>query len=223
MRKCLLIIFLFMLLIGKSEATGKRLFIDSVRVNSGRLSLDFHAEDMLDEKVVEGLQRGLTSTIEYQIELWEKRGKLINHLLGQRSIRLKVFYDPWEHKYVIMSPEEKRLTSSLETVRQRCSTVQNCELIAIDELKSKHRYFIEVKLILKPLSLENYQEIKHWLSGKAKDFKLNDLDDTQKQEQQFKRGLFRLFLALTGFGDRVISGRSPDFSVEDGMIRWDKQ
>lgn len=223
MRKYLLTILLVLFFIPLDEAVGKRLVIDSVTVNSERLCLDFHADDLLDEKVVEGLQRGLTSTIEYQIELWEKRGKLINHLVGQRSIRMKVFYDPWEHKYVIMSAEEKRLTSSLETVRQRCSTIENFELLPIDQLNHKHRYYVEVKMILRPLSLENYQEIKHWLSGKAKEFKLNDLDDTQKQEQQFKRSLFRLFLSLTGFGDRVISGRSPYFVVEDRTIRWEKQ
>jgi len=222
MKKCLLTLFLLLLFIRLGAAAGKRLVIDSVTVNSGRLCLDFHAVDILDDKVIEGLQKGLTSTIEYQIELWEKRGKLINHLLGQRAIRMKVFYDPWEHKYVVMSAEEKRLTSSLETVQQRCSEIQNFDLISIDQLKSNHRYFVNIKLILRPLSLENYQEIKRWLSGKAQDFKLENIDDTQQQEQQFKRGLFRIFLTLTGFGDRAISGRSPDFRIDGGMIRWEK-
>jgi len=31
-----------------------------------------------------------------------------------------------------------------------------------------------------------------------------------------------MFLALTGFGDRVISGQSDEFSIHENMINWGK-
>jgi hypothetical protein len=222
MKKYFLTITFLIAFISFLHAANQRVVIDSVRINSGSLTLDFHVDEIIDEKVAEGLQKGLTSTIEYQVELWEKRGKLINHLVTQQDIRMKVFYDNWEHKYVIMSSEEKRLANSLETVKEKCSQVQNFNIIPTSRSRGKNKYFFNVKVILRPLSIENYQEIKHWLSGKAKNFKLDDLDDTEKQEKKLKGGLFKMFLALTGFGDRVISGKSDDFKIQEGEIVWGK-
>ena len=222
MKKYLLTIIFIIAFISLLQAANQRVVIDSVRINSGSLTLDFHVDEIIDAKVAEGLQKGLTSTIEYQVELWEKRGKLINHLVTQQDIRMKVFYDNWEHKYVIMGAEEKRLTSSLETVKEKCSQVQNFSIIPINKVRTKNKYFLNIKVILRPLSMENYQEIRHWLSGKAKNFKLDDLDDTEKQEKKFKGGLFKMFLALTGFGDRVISGKCNDFKIQAGKIVWGK-
>jgi hypothetical protein len=221
MKKYLLTITFIILCISFLQAANKRVVIDSVKINSGSLMLDFHVDEIIDEKVAEGLVKGLTSTIEYQVELWEKRG-VLNHLVAQQDVRMKVFYDNWEHKYVIMSAEEKRLTNSLQTVKEKCSQVQNFSMIPIDNLKSKNDYFFNIKVILRPLSIENYKEIRHWLSGKAKNFKLNDLDDTEEQEKKFKGGLFKMFLALTGFGDRVISGKCDDFKIQGGEIVWAK-
>jgi len=222
MKKYFLTIIFLIVSISLLQAAGKRVVIDSVKINSGTLMLDFHVDEIIDEKVTEGLQKGLTSTLEYQIELWEKRGRLINHLVTQQIIRMKVFFDNWEHKYVIMSADEKRLTSSIETVKEKCSQIQNFVVIPINKLKSKKKYFVNVKVILRPLSMENYQEIKHWLSGKAKNFNLDDLGDTDKQEKKLKGGLLKMFLALTGFGDRVISGKCDDFKIQDGEIGWEK-
>lgn len=222
MKKYFLTFFFIIIFISLLQAASKRVVIDSVKINSGNLMLDFHVDEIIDEKVAEGLQKGLTSTLEYQVELWEKRGGLINHLVTQQDIRMKVFFDNWEHKYVIMSAEEKRLTSSLETVKEKCSQIHNFEVIPIGKLKTNKKYFFNVKVILRPLSMQNYQEIKHWLSGRAKNFKLDDLGDTEKQEKKLKGGLLKMFLALTGFGDRVVSGKCDDFNIQEGEIVWEK-
>lgn len=222
MRRYFLTIFFIIISISLLKAANKRVVIDSVKATAGSLMLSFHVDEILDDKVAEGLQKGLTSTIEYQVELWEKRGGVFNHLAAQQEIRMKLFFDNWEHKYVIMSAEEKRLTNSIETVKEKCSQIQNYEVLPIEKLKNKKSYFFNVKVILRPLSIENYQEIKHWLSGKANNFKLDDLDDTEKQEKKLKGGLLKMFLALTGFGDRVISGKCDNFTIQDGNILWEK-
>jgi len=221
MKKYLLTILLILITISLLKAAGKQVVIDSVKIKSDVLMLDFHIDEVIDEKVTEGLQKGLTSTLQYQVQLWEKKG-LINSLVAQQEVRMKVFFDNWEHKYAIMSPEEKRLTSSLETVKEKCSQIQDFRFIPINELKADKTYFFNIKVILRPLSMENYQEIKHWLSGKAKNFNLDDIDDTEKQEEKLKGGLLRMFLSLTGFGDRMISGKCDHFTIQENEIVWKK-
>jgi len=220
MKKSTLTFILFFLLSSLLQGASKRVVLDSVKVKSDLLMLDFTTEGIIDQKVSEGLQKGLTSTIEYQIQLWEKKSGWINNLVSESEIRMKVFYDNWENKYVIMSRKEKRLTSSLETVREKCSLISDSPIYKASQLDSTSYYFVTIKVILQPLSVENYQEIKNWLSGEAKNFQLKKLGDTQQQEKKIKGGMFKMLMALTGFGDRVISGKSEEFSVQGNRIIW---
>ncbi len=219
MKKITLIIFLWLILVRLLSAGGKKVIVDSVTVSNGLLLLSFHAEEFIDEKIAEGLQKGLTSTVEYQIQLWEKRGGLINHLVVQHDLRLKIYFDNWEHKYVLLTPEEKRMTNSLATVKEKCSIGQNVEIVSLDQLKEDRKYFLNINLVLRPLSMENYEEIKNWLSGRVRDFSLKDIDDTQQQEKKLKGGLLKMFLTLTGFGDRVVSGPGAEFTIRQGVIQ----
>jgi len=220
MKRIFLTFLLILLLINCLQAASKRVVIDTVKINFGLLKINFTADGIIDQKIAEGLRQGLTSTIEYQIQLWEKRSGWINNLVIQQYVRMKVFFDNWENKFVIMSIDEKRLTSSLETVREKCSQVSDVEIIPVEKLKADKKYFFTVKTIIRPLSVENYQDIKNWLSGKAKNLDLKNIDDTEQQERKFKGGLLKMFLALTGFGDRVISGQCDEFQVQDGKIVW---
>ena len=217
------IIFIFLFIFCYSAilpAAGKRVLIDSVIIKSGVLTVNFSTEGIIDQKVAEGLVKGLTSTIEYQIQLWEKKSGWINNLVTQNDVRIKVYFDNWENKYVFMSEQEKRLTTSIETIRKKCSFIQNVDLYNAAQMSKNSEYFITIKVILRPMSVENYQEIKKWLSGKAKNFDLKKLGDTEKQEKRVKGGIFKMFMALTGFGDRIISGKCNNFKVDNNKIIW---
>ncbi len=219
--KKLILTFLFIFsILHFLQAADRRVTIDSVKVGSTVLQVDFTVDGIIDQKVAEGLRQGLVSTVEYQIQLWEKRSGWINNLVTQQYVRMKVYFDNWENKFVIMSAEEKRLTSALETVREKCSQIKNVEIIPIEKLKPGKKYFFTVKTILRPLSVENYQDIKNWLSGKAKNLDFKNIDDTEQQEKKFKGGMLKMFLALTGFGDRVITGESEEFSISEKKIIW---
>jgi len=203
---------------GVAFGASKRVFIDSVKVKADVLLLDFTVEGIVDQKISEGLQKGLTSTVEYQIQLWEKKSGWINNLVAENDVRMKVYYDNWENKYVILSRDETRMTSSIETVREKCSIISNSPIHYVSQMDSAAHYFVTVKVVLRPLSVENYQEIKNWLGGEVKSFQLKKLGDTNQQEKQIKGGIFKMLMALTGFGDRVIAGKSKEFSVSRHAI-----
>ncbi len=218
MRKFFPIIFLLTLWISFLRADEKAVLIDSIFVRDGNIVIDFHTSGIFDEKTTRGLQRGLTSTFQYEVQLWEKRSRWVNGLITSETRRIKVFFDNWEKKYVILSPEEKRLTSSLETVKRMCTQIKNVHLIPSRKIDTKKKYFIAVKAVLKPLSMRNYQEIKNWLSGSAKNLDLKNLDDSEEQERRLKGGFLKLLLSLTGFGDKVVSGKSKIFYLKEGKI-----
>ena len=77
-----------------------------------------------------------------------------------------------------------------------------------------------MEVILKPLSVENYQEIKSWLGGEVKDINLKKLSNPEKQEKGFKNRMLRIFMAITGFGERVVSSKTNQFKFENDKIIW---
>ncbi len=202
------------------HAANTRVVVDSLKIDSGYLVMDFEVEGIITDKAEQGLSRGLTSTIEYQIQLWEDKSGWINRLVTETDFKIKVFFDNWEQKYIILTHNEKRLTNSLETVREKCSQLKNIVVCPFEKLLPGKNYYITVKTILRPLSIENYKEIRNWLSGEAKQLNFENLDDTEKQEEKFKGGLLKMVLALTGFGDRAISGKSKNFRIEQSEIKW---
>jgi len=220
MKKLLACIFLTCLAYSSLYGAKSQILIDSVNVQSGAVSLDFHAEGVIDDKIAEGLRKGRTSTFEYRIQLWEKKSGVLNQLVEEYFFPMKVYYDFWENKYAILTPTEKRLTPSLETVKEKCTDISEFEGIPIRTFQSDLKYTFVVELMLRPLSVENYQEIKTWLGGEVKNLDLNDLKQANKQAKGLGTRMLRMFMTITGFGDRVISTKSNEFQIQDGNIVW---
>ncbi len=210
------ILFIFLLLVFSSlfGANG-RIVIDSVWVKFDYVTVGFHANQVIDAKIAEGLRKGRTCTLEYRIQLWGKKSGLLNQMVTEYYFPMKVYFDFWENKFVILTPEEKRLTPSIETVRTKCTEITAFEGIPLVQFNRDMEYTFVVELIIRPLSVQNYQEIKNWLSGEAKHLNLKDAD---KQAKGFGTRLLRMLMALTGFGDRVISARSSSFQIQDGTL-----
>ena len=209
-----------MLIYSSLIAAGRKVTIDSVNVNSNFLTINFHVDGLIDDKIAEGLRKGRTSTLEYKIQLWGKKAGLLNQLVKEHFIRMKVNFDFWENKYVIYTPHEKRLTNSIVTVREKCTEIMDYNIVAIENLQPNINYLVSVEVILKPLSVENYQEIKSWLGGEVKDINFKKLSNPEKQEKGFKNRLLRIFMAITGFGERVVSSKTNQFKFENNKIIW---
>jgi hypothetical protein len=201
-------------------AATKQVMIDSIKTDSDFLVVDFKVDGLLDEKIAEGLRKGRTSTFEYKIQLWSKNSAVLTSLLVEKIIRMKVNYDFWENKYLILTPNEKRLTKSIETAKKMCTEVKNYKIILTEKLNPELKYFLVIEIILRPLSVENYEEIKNWLSGEVKDINLKEIGDPEQQESGVKNRLLRVFMAITGFGDRIITNKSKLFTIVNNQIVW---
>ncbi|MEE4312320.1 MAG: hypothetical protein V2J62_10685 [candidate division KSB1 bacterium] len=220
MKKFLSLIILFHLAFVSLDAAERRVVVDSVNIHGSYLAVDFRGEGILEDKITEGLRKGRTSTLEYKIQLWGKTNGLLNRLITEKEIRIKTFYDFWEEKFVILTPDEQRLTRSMKTVRKRCTEFTNFRIASVKDMNEDMTYFLIIEVILRPLSVENYEEIRKWLSGEVKDIDLKEMSDPEKQETGLKNSLLRTFMTITGFGDRVIKGESKKFLVKENKIEY---
>jgi len=221
MKKFILFLIINFLLISALNAASRKVVIDSVKIAGEYLAVDFCAEGIIDDKIAEGLRKGRTLTLEYKIQLWSNKTGILGQMAAEKFIRIKVNYDFWDNKFVLYTPEEERMTSSVETVREKCTDIKNFQLLPIKKIQHDEKYSISVEVVLRPLSVENYQEIKSWLGGEVKNLELKEMENPDSQERGFNSRLLRVFMAITGFGDRVISGKTAKFSIKDRHVKWE--
>jgi len=217
---------LLVALAAPSWAQETRVVIDSLRVKENYLIVDFHADSLLMPNLLNGMQRGLTSSAQFRVQLWRKRSRWFGStLLAERSYEIKSTYDPWEQKYVIVTAGERRLTSALALLRRWWEQHRGVTLVEIKELSSNRRYFLTIALLVEPVSKESLDEIRGWLAGEVKSAKRDSTDTTNasKRDENVPDRLLNLLINLTGFGKQVITAQSEIFGMRaSGEIAWER-
>lgn len=205
-------------------AQKQAVFIDSIRFVNGDFSVDFHVDELFDEAVTDGLERGFTVGITYQIELWKVRNNWFDQLLTRQVLQYKTGYNKFDRRYFWRSESgefgpESLVSSSFEKIKQKCSVHKGIVLAEKDEFDVKDRYYVVITGILEPLSVENMDEMRKWLGGEVTGLELKENPEDSPKKLT---GRFLTFIKnITGFGDRHYAGRSGDFSVtETGTIRY---
>jgi len=195
--------------------------IDSVYVMDTALRVDFHADSAVTGKLLEGLRRGLTASISYQVRLWQKR--FISRLVAERRFQYKAAFDHWEQKYLVVSSDERRMTSSSATVRTKWSVHRGLWIADLEQLQPGRTYYLVIEAFLEPVSKENLREIRGWLAGEVKGKTASHADslaDSTEQRSSFKMRFFETLMDLIGFGGKKSSVQSAGFEMQERVIVW---
>ncbi len=204
------------LLAAAAQAQEPRITIDSLRMVSGKLLVDFHVDSLLTSRLLAGMKRGVTSSARFRVQLWRKSGWLFNALIAEREFQVKSAFEPWEGKYLVQSTAERRFTKSLAFLR--ASWEQHRDLAVADsaQLGAKSRYYLVIEIVCEPVSRESLREIRGWLSGELKGLSQADTTDAEAPPQGGLRSrLFDTVIDLTGFGAQVRSMKSKSFRLEE--------
>lgn len=218
-----LLVLCLPLLISSSWAQEPQVVLDSLRIEGGQLLADFHIDSLLTAKVWQGLERGMTSAGRFRIQLWRKRGFLLNSLVTERDFEIKTAFDPWEQQFLIETWEERRKTKLRDYVRQKWEQHRGLLLADSTRISGKHRYFVVLTLQFEPVSRESLQEIRGWLAGEMKT--VGKRDSTQAEPQK-TRGLQDRMLGfvveLTGLGEKSLSVKSELFRVVENKLMFEE-
>lgn len=216
--------------VAPAAARETRVVIDSLRVQENYFYVDFHVDSLLTTHLLNGMQRGLTSAAQFRVQLWRKRSRWFGStLVTERRYEIKSTYDPWEQKYVIVTAEERRLTSALDLLRRWWEQHRGVALAETKEFNPARRYFVTIELLVEPVSKESLNEIRGWLAGEVKIAAPQDSTPSDSTASAEKRDgsvpdrLLNLLINLTGFGKQVITAQSEAFGLNvSGMMVWEK-
>ena len=142
----------------------------------------------------------------------------MNQLVAEQIVRMKVSFDNWEKRYAVVTRDEEPRLLNEDRVREQCSELTNFRVAPLSKLEEESKYTITVKVVMQPMSMESYQEIKRWLAGEVKELNPKAIKSTKSPGRKAGDWLVGLVLNLTGFGDRVITAKGPAFHWKEGSF-----
>ena len=217
-RTAVWIIIILLLIPLSALPKGKKYRFGQVREENGNLLINFEIRDLMNQDVLLGLQKGMTAAIEYQIQLWDESPRWANRLVAEQIRRLKISYDAWERRYVVFRPGIDPEIMNEDRVIRECSELIDFNLASVNLLEPDGSYTIAIRLVLQPMSVENVEEIRRWLSGEVKQINPKAITDSENPGKKAGNWFMGLVLNLTGFGDKVITAKSPPFNWKEGTV-----
>jgi hypothetical protein len=197
-------------MISTAHSADKRVVIDNLTADSTMLLIDFHAEGLIDARVKERLRSGFTTIFEYQIQLWRRKSFIFNQLVAENFCRMKLTFDNWDKRYRIITAAEDRKTTSIEKAKEMCLAVQGFGLTPLEKLHDATEYSVTVQLLIKPISVENLEEIERALRGEQISAN-NPQNDKPEAAPDAQNRFLKFILAFTGLGDKVLSSPRLNF------------
>ncbi|MBN1464463.1 DUF4390 domain-containing protein [candidate division KSB1 bacterium] len=204
-------ILLVVLFASLSATSAQRGVIDDFKIIDSTLCVSYHIDELLDEKSIEALQRGVQSEVVHKIQLWQQKS-FINPLEKELNHHIKVFYDNWEKKFKLETPDGYRLTPHIETVKRQCAFVEYFPLVPLSELERNKNYYVSVQVTFQLISAESYNALSDVFAGEKKK------SDAKEKKQG---GFTSVLVNLLGLGDREFSLKSGSFIItETGQFEY---
>jgi len=163
-------------------------------------------------RVGESLQRGMPATLELKAEMWRRRSGWFDRLESGYQAQMRIQYEAWNDQYRIEGPRGQMFrVSTLDSAASALSRPWALPVGRVGTLVPSVRYYVVVHAVLKPLSVEDVEEVEGWLGGEVK---------TQRGAgigviTELPRSLFDAVRNFAGFGDKRTRSVSEDFEMSD--------
>ncbi len=197
-----------LLTLGAARAHALELTLEPPRESAGRVWIGVHLSDLFEDRVAQSLSRGMPATLELHAELWRKRSGWFDRMESSYDAAVRIRYEVWNDWYLVEHPGEAPLTfGSLDSVSLILSRPIALPVGRISAMQEDGRYYVAVSATLKPLSVEDVEEVEGWLSGEV---------ETKRRAgfgviTELPRALFDAVRNFAGFGDHRAREQTPQF------------
>jgi hypothetical protein len=201
-----------LLTIAAARAHALELTLESPWENSSRVWIGAQLSDLFEERVVQSLSRGMPATLELHAELWRKRSGWFDRLESSYDAAVRIRYEVWNDWYVVERPGAAPLIiGTLDSVSLIVSRPMALPVGRISAMQPDARYYVTVTATLKPLSVEDVEEVEGWLSGEV---------ETKRRAgfgviTELPRSVFDAVRNFAGFGDHRAREQTPQFTPDE--------
>src|SRR4029077_11485237 len=193
---------------GVAPACALDLSIDSTHQAGGYVWADLRIADLFPSRVEESLARGMPATLQFHAELWRRRTAWFDRMEESFDAELRVRYDVWNRRYRV----ERRGApgagyDGLDSLREALARPLAVRVAGVQRLQPGGRYYVVVTATLRPLNVEDVEEVEGWLSGEVQTKGHSGFGVIT----ELPRSLFDAVRNIAGFGDVRDRATSADF------------
>ncbi len=190
-------------------ATPARAFklttIRPARDPAGQLWVEIKLENPLEPRVEKSLQQGMSATLTLHAELWRRRNGWFDRMERAVDATFRLRYEDWDRSWRLDRPGGPPLVArsidSLETALERTLALP---VSPLSRIAPDAGCYVAVTASLRPLSVEDVEEVEGWLSGEVRAKRRSGWGALTG----IPRSLFEAARNFAGFGDdhsRLIS------------------
>ena len=203
---------------GPGWTKGNAYSFRQIQVKDEKLTFHFSSAAMFNKEVFQGLQKGMTAAVEYQIQLWKQQKNWVDQLVTETICRMKIGFDPWERRYILTRHTGEVSLLDEDGVWEQCARLSAFPLLDAGKLEPERRYRIVIHITFQPMSMENVEDIRRWLSGEAEEINPKAIRASKSPLKKTGDWFLNLVVNLSGFGDRVLLAKGPPFAWQGGSV-----
>ena len=162
-----------MCLLGLALASPAAAFqLTSIRParDAGRqLWVELRLEQPIEPRVASSLGRGMPATLSLRAELWRRRNGWFDRLERSVESSFRIRHDVGNDVWRIERPGAPPLVvNSLDSLSVLLERTLVIPVASLEKLPPTAPFYVVVAASLRPLDLEDVQEVEGWLSGEVK-------------------------------------------------------
>jgi hypothetical protein len=204
-----LAVVLFASPVARCAAAFEITTVTVARGDVGQLWITTVLGDPIEPRVQRSLERGMPATLFLHAELWRRRPGWFDRMerAADATLRLRhdVWHDEWRLERAGAPPLRVQEVDSLNLALSRPLVL---ELTGLDRVPDESRCYVVVTATLKPLSVEDAEEVEGWASGEVRSQGHSGFGVIT----QLPRSLFDAVRNFTGFGDTRDQAQTPEFT-----------
>ena len=182
------------------------------REREGRVVVEARPSRVLTSRVTESLARGMPATLVLHAELWRDRRGWFDRLESGADASVRIRYEVWSDSYLLERiGADPIVVGSVDSV---ATVLQRPWLLAVGrvgQLSPTSRYYVVLTATLRPLTVEDLEEVEGWLSG--------EMDSGRRSGfgvvTEIPRTIFDTVRNVAGFGDQKARAISAVFALRD--------
>jgi len=198
--------------LGTRPARALDLTLAPPRERDGRLLIEAHPSASINSRVAGSLARGMPATLQLHAELWRDRRGWFDRLESSADASVRIRYEVWSDTYWIervgAGPIVVSVVDSVAAVLERPWLLP---VGRVGQLKTDAHYYVVLTATLRPLTVEDLEEVEGWLSGEVGNSKKSGFGVVT----EIPRSVFDAVRNVAGFGDQKARAISEPFTLAD--------
>jgi len=177
-----------------------------VEQEHGAVTVSYRVENPWTPRLTETLLRGMPATVTYEVGVWKRRTFWFDKLVLAIKSEHRVLYDPWDRAFRVRSGTRRgksRIVPTLDSLTTYLFSERRLPLTAAAALDPGARYYVSVRVTIRPLTAEDLDEVEDWLSGEVK--------NPERPERGMPGYLLGIAVNISGLGDRTAIAKSEWF------------